>query len=248
MIHNEIFELTVPAVQIGSSETDGFSVPVLSAAETALRHVRERNGAVVRELAFINRTRFVSHAFDTESDGFGGLIAYRQAHERGVHGIVGAARSAVSEPVAQTAAVDRTVQLSYWSSSPDLADKSVYPFFGRTYPSDALGGRFMVQLVQSFGWRNFATINVVDAYASAYISVMLAAISELPTATLTVTVKAVFHADDADGARHSVQRVQSSGVNVVVAAVFDSVNGTVLLNLRPASRANLKSPRACADA
>ena len=88
---------------------------------------------------------------------------------QGVHGIVGAARSAVSTPVAQLGAVDRMPQLSYWSSSPQLADKTVYPYFGRTFPSDTLAGVAMVNMIISFGWRNFAAINTVDAYASGVI-------------------------------------------------------------------------------
>ena len=81
---------------------------------------------------------------------------------RGVHGIVGAARSAVSTPVAQLGAVDRMPQLSYWSSSPRLSDKAVYPYFGRTYPSDALAGIAMVSTIIHFGWKNFAVINTAE--------------------------------------------------------------------------------------
>ena len=147
----------------------------------------------------------------------------------GVHGIVGAARSAVSTPVAQLGAVDHMPQLSYWSSSPQLANKAVYPYFGRTYPSDALAGVAMVNSIISYGWRNFAAINTVDAYASAYIVVIRQTILGLPQCSQTalncttpnLVATATHNFGDAEGVRAAVRSVKETTVNVVVVIVFD---------------------------
>ena len=52
--------------------------------------------------------------------------------------VIGPARSEVAQQVATllgTKAID-TLQMSYWASSPKLSDKSLYPRFMRTYPTD----------------------------------------------------------------------------------------------------------------
>ena len=52
--------------------------------------------------------------------------------------VIGPARSEVAQQAATllgTEAID-TLQMSYWASSPKLSDKSLYPRFMRTYPTD----------------------------------------------------------------------------------------------------------------
>ena len=52
--------------------------------------------------------------------------------------VIGPARSEVAQQSATilgTEAID-TLQVSYWASSPKLSDKSLYPRFMRTYPTD----------------------------------------------------------------------------------------------------------------
>ena len=56
------------------------------------------------------------------------LVSYRQMTQAGAHAMVGAARSAVSMPLAQLGALDVMPQCSYWSSSPTLSDTQLYPY------------------------------------------------------------------------------------------------------------------------
>jgi hypothetical protein len=57
-----------------------------------------------------------------------GLFSYRQMVQAGAHAMIGAARSAVSMPLAQLGALDVMPQCSYWSSSPSLSDTQLYPY------------------------------------------------------------------------------------------------------------------------
>ena len=64
--------------------------------------------------------------------------------------VVGPLRSTTSEAVALLLGVlKRTPQVSYGSSSPTLSDKSVYPSFFRTFPSDASAAITICQLLSS---------------------------------------------------------------------------------------------------
>ena len=51
--------------------------------------------------------------------------------------IIGAARSAVSVAVSHLSTGLNALQISYWSTSPELNDKQAYPNFGRTIPDDS---------------------------------------------------------------------------------------------------------------
>eukprot|EP00966_Prymnesium_polylepis_P313292 7239093-Prymnesium_polylepis.1 len=112
--------------------------------------------------------------YDTTSVEAGGIRAYRSAINASADAIVGAARSAVSTPVSLLGAVDKMPQISYWSSSPTLADKNIYTHFARTYPSDAESGKFLMQSISHFGWKQLAVIYVQDVYAQGLVNEMKA--------------------------------------------------------------------------
>lgn len=97
---------------------------VRCAAELAVRHAQQRNGSVVPALANIPDVhRFTSFNYDTGSVPKTGLKARRQALKNNAQILIGAARSAVSLPLALVGAVDETPQISYWSSAPELSNK-----------------------------------------------------------------------------------------------------------------------------
>ena len=58
----------------------------------------------------------------------------------------------------------RVAQVSYWSSAPSLSNKAVYPYFGRTYPSDAFAGEVMVQMLTAYKWKNVGVLHVADVF------------------------------------------------------------------------------------
>ena len=213
-----LMRLTDPRGSLGD-----YWMGVGCAAILAVRHFNDHDGSVVPQFASSpNRSlRLNEIVFDTASTEAGGIRAYRTALEKGMHGFVGAARSAVSQPVAQLGSIDRIPQLSYWSSSPDLSNKQVYGYFGRTFPNDALSGGFLMATITAFGWRRVGAIHVQDIYASALIkvmqqySVLFPGAAEMPVATS-------FTYGVAADVRTGVKTLRASGMNIFVFVAFDN--------------------------
>ena len=100
------------------------------AAKLAVRHVNERNNTIIPGLSNLagNLTRLDTTLYDTGFSESPAINAYRQLVAAGEQAVVGAARSAVSAPVATLGKIDKMPQCSYWSSSPSLSNKLLYPY------------------------------------------------------------------------------------------------------------------------
>ena len=79
-------------------------------------------------------------------------------------GIIGAANSAVSVPVASLTRLFSIPQISHLSTSILLNDRNRYPFFYRTVPPDSQQTRAMIDLLLAFNWTYISTIFTRDAY------------------------------------------------------------------------------------
>ena len=79
-------------------------------------------------------------------------------------GIIGAANSAVSVPVASLTRLFSIPQISHLSTSILLNDRNRYPFFYRTVPPDSQQTRAMIDLLLAFNWTYISTIYTRDAY------------------------------------------------------------------------------------
>ena len=79
-------------------------------------------------------------------------------------GIVGAAASRVSIPVASLGRLFTKPQISYASSSPLLSNRDRYTFFFRTIPPDTLQARAIIDLLLYFNWTHISTIYSRDQY------------------------------------------------------------------------------------
>ena len=106
----------------------------------AVHHLNDNNNSVVTDLASLFPPaaghRIESFPYNSAYNKVDSVKSYRAALAQGAHGIVGAARSSSSIPVAMLAGIDAMPQVSSSSSSPSLSNKDDYPFFARTYPSD----------------------------------------------------------------------------------------------------------------
>ena len=79
--------------------------------------------------------------------------------------VVGAASSDESGVVALLGYQFRVPQLSYSSTSDELSDKSLYPFFGRLAPPDKGQAEALAQIVRRYGWgSNVSAISASNAY------------------------------------------------------------------------------------
>ena len=79
-------------------------------------------------------------------------------------GIVGAAASRVSIPVAGLGRLFEVPQVSYSSTSPILSTRETYSYFYRTVPPDNLQAKAMIDLVLHFNWTQISILYVGDSY------------------------------------------------------------------------------------
>ena len=79
-------------------------------------------------------------------------------------GIVGAASSRVSVPVASLVRLFTTPQVSYASSSAILSNRDRYEYFYRTIPPDNLQARAMIDIMLHFNWTYVSTIYSRNPY------------------------------------------------------------------------------------
>ncbi|XP_068709594.1 extracellular calcium-sensing receptor-like [Montipora foliosa] len=84
-----------------------------------------------------------------------------------ISAVIGAASSPISISVANLVGVDETPQISYSSTSVLLSDKSIYPSFFRTIPSDTYQAQALADLLLHFGWTYVSIIASDNAYGRA---------------------------------------------------------------------------------
>ena len=79
-------------------------------------------------------------------------------------GIIGAAASRVSIPVASLGRLFQVPQVSFASTSPILSNRETYTYFYRTVPPDNLQAQAVIELVLHFNWTYISIIYVGDSY------------------------------------------------------------------------------------
>ena len=79
-------------------------------------------------------------------------------------GVVGAAASRVSIPVASLGRLFQVPQVSFASTSPILSSRETYSYFYRTVPPDNLQAKAMIDIVLHFNWTQISIIYVGDMY------------------------------------------------------------------------------------
>ena len=82
----------------------------------------------------------------------------------GISGVVGAALSKVSTPVATLLRLFQIPQISYASTASSLSDKTVYDYFFRTVPPDSLQAQAMVDIIEYFNWTYVIAMHTDDIY------------------------------------------------------------------------------------
>ncbi|KAL3909372.1 MAG: hypothetical protein SGPRY_009452, partial [Prymnesium sp.] len=180
----------------------------------AAQHVNAREESVVPALSSLlgNITLEVSLQ-DSGYEEATAIQSYRQTLADGSHAIVGPSRSAVSQPLAQLG------KCSYASSSVSLSNKALYPYFGRTYPSDAIAAVAVIRVISSFGWKQFAVLHSNDAYANSFAERLRTAAPASGVNVLS-TVSYEFVVPSTYGP--AVGAVRDSGANIIVGLVWSS--------------------------
>ncbi|MHA2364946.1 MAG: Loki-CTERM sorting domain-containing protein [Candidatus Hodarchaeales archaeon] len=98
---------------------------------------------------------------DTKVDPTIAVTAYEALKAQGVELIIGAAASAASKPVAEKAAIDEIVQISYASTGAVLSSVN-YDYFWRVVPSDLLQSQAINDILEEESLTEIVLINRAD--------------------------------------------------------------------------------------
>ncbi|KAL7870357.1 hypothetical protein SRHO_G00078540 [Serrasalmus rhombeus] len=128
--------------------------------------------------------------------------------------IIGDARSSASIVVADTLGVFGIPMISYFASCACLSDRTRYPTFLRTVPSDAFQAQAMARLLRQLGWSWVGVIYGDDAYGKSGVQLL---IQELKGSGVCVDYIEVIPKSHAlEKIKRIVERIQSSKAQVVV--------------------------------
>ncbi|KAG9273403.1 extracellular calcium-sensing receptor-like [Astyanax mexicanus] len=128
--------------------------------------------------------------------------------------IIGDARSSASIVVADTLGVFGIPMVSYFASCACLSDRTRFPTFFRTVPSDAFQAKAMARLLRLMKWSWVGVISGDDAYGKSGVQLLL---QELKDSGVCVEYIEVIPKSFAEiRIRRIVERIQSSSAMVVV--------------------------------
>ncbi|KAJ3112585.1 hypothetical protein HDU96_004400 [Phlyctochytrium bullatum] len=134
-----------------------------------------------------------------------------------VVGIVGEFSSGRSAPVALAMGSFGVWQCGT-ATNPDLSDKTQYPYFFRTIPSDKAQAQALVSYVQRFGWKQVGLITVNTGYGFGISYNFL----KLATAVnITVLRNEAYNPDDTNF-RLQMQSLHQADARVIIAVAYDA--------------------------
>ncbi|CAB9497518.1 acid type B receptor subunit 2 [Seminavis robusta] len=174
------FSLLLPSGRIPFRNT---APPMTAAVLLALDMLNTGDGSVIQELEGLNHhcpIRFTAEFLDTSLSQSATVQQTNQLLNRQtehdqveVCAFIGAARSAVSIPMAILTGLANRVQLSYVSTSTVLDDTQQFPLFGRLVPSDEGVALPYLQFLRARGVRHLGVVHWNDDYGNAYARAML---------------------------------------------------------------------------
>ncbi|XP_076850861.1 extracellular calcium-sensing receptor-like isoform X1 [Brachyhypopomus gauderio] len=128
--------------------------------------------------------------------------------------IIGDARSAASIVLADTLGVFDIPLVSYLASCACLSDRSRFPTFLRTVPSDAFQTKAIARLLSLMGWSWIGVISGDDAYGRSGVQLLL---KELEHLSMCIEYLEILPKSAPQSRlKHIVERIQSSKAKVVV--------------------------------
>ena len=139
----------------------------------------------------------------------------------GVSGVVGAAFSSVSIPVASLLKLFRIPQISYASTAEVLSDKSRFDYFFRTIPPDSLQARAIAAVIIKFNWTYVIAIHSDDDYgkggiASIQIELQAANLSSRVCLTSVIPVSDSATREDYNGIVDKIDQEWVANSSVVI--------------------------------
>ncbi|XP_077118679.1 extracellular calcium-sensing receptor-like [Ranitomeya variabilis] len=147
--------------------------------------------------------------------GFGGVIPnYRCQNKVPLSSVIGHSISTHSMAVAHILGLYRYVQISHFSTSSLLSDRSQFPSFFRTIPSDTFQSQGLAQLVHHFNWTWVGLLAVDNDYGQNGIQLVKKEIDK--TGACVAFTETIKRGQPDRNAPHIVKTMKMSTANVVV--------------------------------
>lgn len=136
-------------------------------------------------------------------------------------GIVGAARSAVSSPLAVLAGIHNLTQVSYTSAAQSLDNKSKYPYFGRTIVGVSGISKVTAEFYASLGATHVFCVYIRDVFGIDFYAAFVQYAAELGITTESASLASISECQECQDhdMNAALDVLQSSGYRYVFAIV-----------------------------
>ncbi|KAJ3094412.1 hypothetical protein HDU96_001689, partial [Phlyctochytrium bullatum] len=135
---------------------------------------------------------------------------------------IGEYYSGVTIPMALATGSFRILQCSGTATTPELSDKTNYPYFFRTVPSDTNQGIALVEIVKYYGWKKVALITVNSNYGFGIASSFLKAAS---ASNITLLRNEAFNArtneTEIPDFKLQVQSIKQSDARIIIVIGYE---------------------------
>ncbi|XP_075061824.1 extracellular calcium-sensing receptor-like [Mixophyes fleayi] len=145
---------------------------------------------------------------------------YRCGKEGSLAGIVGDSGSTRSILMAQILGLYRYPQISYFSTSPFLSNRNLFPSFFRTIPSDAFQSRGLAELILHFNWTWVGLLAIDNDYGQ--LGIQLVKQELIKAGACVAFIENILTGQPNRNAPHIVKVIKDSTAKVVVVMSSDS--------------------------
>ncbi|XP_075434008.1 vomeronasal type-2 receptor 26-like [Ascaphus truei] len=177
--------------------------------------------------------RIVAGTFWLLSGGQGSIPNYRCHKESPLAGVIGDSGSTRSIQLAHMLGLYRFPQISYFSTSPLLSDRNLFPSFFRTIPSDVFQSQGLAQLVSHFGWTWIGLLATDNDYGQFGIQVVQQEIVKV--GACVAFVENIMTSQPNSNAPHLVRVIRESTAKAIVVLSYGSAFLPVVEELVPLS-------------
>ncbi|KAJ3104204.1 hypothetical protein HDU97_009459 [Phlyctochytrium planicorne] len=143
--------------------------------------------------------------------------AIEAAKNQEIYFLIGEYSSGVTVPIALAMSAFKVFQCSGASTSPDLSNKALFPFFFRTVPSDHFQGQALVKIMQHYNWNKAALITINSAYGVGVVTSFLTAANDV---NITILRNEAFNPGDRDY-HLQMQSIRQSDARVMIVIGYD---------------------------
>ncbi|ORZ35348.1 periplasmic binding protein-like I [Catenaria anguillulae PL171] len=194
------------------------ALPLTGSMQTVAVGAREVLDASLDDVNQWARSTGSNHSFslqviDTEGRLSTGVKSVFDAARGNAVGVIGEYSSSITIPMALAGNNFPLWQCSGSATSPDLSNKTTFPWFFRALPADSAQGVMMAKFVKLMQWKNVAILFASDAYGTGIMSTFSAESQRL---NINIATSQSFTSGDETSYALALEAVQNAGTRVVM--------------------------------